>query len=261
MLRERNGRDVRFRPPLFDNTSDPEPADVVVVTVKAHATRHVAPALGTLLQHDGLAVTLQNGLGNAEIMARNLRDHRVVLGPCTYGAFLDEQGRVRLGGEGQLVLGAFSGSGNLEWLAELFRCAGFSVVSDKDPLTALWEKLVVNAGINPLTALARCTNGVLLEADGLRRLMYALISETVAVARSEGILIDEKSALDRCLTVCEKTSQNRSSMLQDVAAGRRTENESISGEILRRGEACGIPVPVTRTICRLLRGVDHVMGG
>lgn len=260
VLRER-GRDPQvFRPRLSSRAADMEPSDVVLVTVKAYGTAAVAPELPGLLREDGWAVTLQNGLGNAESLAKTVGDDRVALGPCTYGAWLDDEGVVHAAGEGDLILGPFRKGGDLKVLLPLFGEAGFNVSLRDDPFPALWEKLVINAGINPLTALVRRPNGDLPGSPDLREIMEALVLETVAVAQAKGIPLEAAVSWERCLAVCEKTASNRSSMLQDVEAGRCTENEAISGQVVRQARERGIPVPVTESIWRLLRGIDRFTG-
>lgn len=258
---QESGRDAQvFRPRLSSRAVDLEPSNVVLVTVKAYATASVAPELPGLLQEDGWAVTLQNGLGNAELLAEAVGQERVALGPCTYGAWLDDEGTVHAAGEGDLILGPFRKGGDMADLEVLFRKAGFNVSLRNDPFPALWEKLVINAGINPVTALVRRPNGDLAASPELREIMEALVLETVAVARSQGIPLKNDLSWERCLSVCEKTASNRSSMLQDVEAGRRTENEAISGQVVRRARKMGLSVPVTENIWRLLRGIDRFVG-
>lgn len=260
VLRERGGSPRVFRPRVSSCAAELEPSDVVLVTVKAYGTVSVAPELPGLLREGGWAVTMQNGLGSAELLAGAAGDERVVLGPCTYGAYLDGEGTVHAAGEGHLVLGPFRKGGNLLDLAGLFREAGFEVSLMDDPFPALWEKLVINAGINPLTALVRRPNGDLAANPDLRGIMRNLVAEAVSVARAQGIPLEEEHSWEACLSVCEKTSSNRSSMLQDVEAGRRTENEAISGQVVCRARGKGIPVPVTETVWHLLRGCDPFSG-
>lgn len=261
VLCEREGVPQLFRPRLSSRPEDLEPSDVVLVTVKAYATASVAPGLPGLLSECGRVVTLQNGLGNAELLAEAAGAGRVVLGPCTYGAWLDDEGTVHAAGEGELVLGSFSREGDLASLATLFREAEFNVSLRDDVFPALWEKLVINAGINPLTALVRCRNGDLVTTADLREIMRSLVREAVSVAQSQGISLDGACSWESCLAVCKRTASNRSSMLQDVEAGRCSENEAISGQVVRRARDKGLSVPVTETVWRLLRGVDLFSGG
>lgn len=258
VLRAQDGGLKTFHPFLSDREDQLMPSDLVLVTVKAYETCSVARQVSVLLKQEGWAVTLQNGLGNAETLARETGAARVALGPCTYGAFLDEDGVVHKAGEGDLSLGALVRGRDITTLAAPFQEAGFRVSLLKDPFPALWAKLVINAGINPLTALVRCLNGDLERSPDLKEAMRQLVLETVAVARAEGIPLEEVPSWERCLEVCRRTASNRSSMLQDVEAGRRTEIEAISGQVVCLGRKHSIPVPVTEAIWHLLRGVDSL---
>jgi 2-dehydropantoate 2-reductase len=218
----------------------------------------VAPFIPGLLEKSGWVLTLQNGLGNAEILAERVEKNSIVLGPCTYGARLDSQGTVCAAGDGELLLGPFRKERDLGPLEALFQHAGFRTLLREDPLPLLWEKLVYNAAINPLSALVRCSNGDLLASEDLRKIMENLVRETLEVARGEGVMLNQEECLEKCFSICRKTGSNRSSMLQDVEAGRPTENDAISGQVVLRGRRRGIPVPCTENLWGLLRGIDFL---
>ncbi len=255
-FRDFSGTTHTFHPRLSSSPDELAPASVVIVTVKAYATSSIASLVPRLLQKDGWAVTLQNGLGNAEILAKEYRADRIVLGPCTYGAWLDKEGTVHAGGEGELVLGPLRKGENLLFLQRLFEEVGFHTALREDPRFPLWEKLLLNASINPVSALTGCSNNHLLNSEDLQYLMRALLKEALEVARSEGVLLDFEGAWERCLEVCEKTRSNKSSMLQDLEAGRPTEIDAIGGEVVLRGSRAGVAVPFTESLWRLLRGRD-----
>ncbi|HPJ26391.1 MAG TPA: 2-dehydropantoate 2-reductase [Synergistaceae bacterium] len=258
-FRDSSGTTHTFRPPLASSPEELTPAPVVIVTTKAYATSSIAPLVPELLEKDGWMLTLQNGLGNAEIFAEHYRADRIALGPCTYGAWLDEEGIVHAGGEGELLLGPFQRGENLLFLQNLFEKAGFHARLREDPRPPLWEKLMLNASINPVSALARRSNEHLLISEDLQHLMKNLVKETAEVARSEGVPLDYDKCWEKCLEVCKKTKANKCSMLQDVEAGRRTEIDAISGQVVLRARKAGIPVPFTESLWRLLRGADSLL--
>jgi len=255
-FREASGERSVFFPPLASSPEELPPAPLVIVAVKAWSTSSVAPFMPGLLEKHGWVLTVQNGLGNAEILAEKVEERSIVLGPCTYGARLDSEGSVCAAGEGELLLGPFRKERDLAPLQALFEHAGFRTILREDPLPLLWEKLILNAAINPLSALARCSNGDLLASEDLRKIMEKLVWEALQVARGEGVALDHQECLEKCFSVCRKTGSNRNSMLQDVEAKRPTENDAISGQVVLRGRRRGIPVPCTEDIWHLLRGVD-----
>jgi len=230
-------------------------ARYALVLVKAWQTERTARALAECLAPDGLAVTLQNGLGNREQLVAALGEPRVVLGVTTVGATLLGPGEVRLGGEGTIMLEEHPA---LPPLVAMLRRVGFMVEIVPNAQPWLWRKLVINAAINPLTALLRVPNGALLASPAARELMGALAEETATVARALGHLLSEDaSPATWAEEVARRTAQNYSSMLQDVLRGAPTEIDAICGAIVRQGAALGIPTPFHTTMWRLVRALGE----
>jgi 2-dehydropantoate 2-reductase len=236
-------------------TADPADcagARLALVLVKSWQTERAARQLAECLAADGLALTLQNGLGNRESLAAALGAERVALGVTTTGATLVGPARVRPGGEGVVSLGEHA---RLEPLAAMLRRAGFVVDSVPQADDLLWGKLVINAAINPLTALLRCPNGELVERPSARELMAGAAREAAAVAEA----LDRRLAYDDAVSVSEdvarRTAVNHSSMFQDVQRGAPTEIDAICGAVVEAGERCGVPTPVNRTLWLLVGAV------
>ncbi len=230
-------------------------ARYALVLVKAWQTGRTARALAECLAPDGVAVTLQNGLGNREQLVAALGELRVVLGVTTLGATLLGPGEVCLGGEGMISLEDHPA---LPPLVAMLRRAGFMVESVPDAQPLLWRKLVINAAINPLTALLRVPNGALLESPAARELMGALAEETATVARAlSHLLSEDASPVTWVEEVARRTAQNYSSMLQDVLRGAPTEIDAICGAIARQGAALGIPTPFNTTMWHLVRALGE----
>ncbi len=223
-----------------------------LVLVKSWQTAGVARRLGKCLAADGLAVTLQNGLGNREALAARLGEERVALGVTTTGATLLGPGRVRPGGAGVISL---EDHPRLGTLPDILRRAGFEVEITANADSLVWGKLVINAAINPLTALLRVPNGELLERPAARTLMAALAEEAANVAAAQGILLDFPDPVAAAEQVARRTASNHSSMFQDVLRGAPTEIDAICGAIVRAGKATGIPTPVNRVLWQLVRAM------
>jgi 2-dehydropantoate 2-reductase len=225
-----------------------------LVLVKSWQTQRVADRLGRCLSAHGLALTLQNGLGNAEILEAALNPERVLLGVTTVAARLLEPGHVQCTGSGKVLLGAHP---NLGAVPELLQKAGFPVELVSDPVSLLWGKLVINAAINPLTALLRVTNGELLERPAARELLAQAACEAASVARMQGINLPYPDPVLAVEEVARNTSGNFSSMLQDVMRSTVTEIDAINGAIVRVGEQLGLPTPVNRMLWKLVTSLDH----
>lgn len=221
-----------------------------LVLVKSWQTAETALQLDECLAPKGLALTLQNGLGNYEALAQVLSAGRVSLGVTTLGANLRAPGQVRAGGSGPVLLGAHP---RLAPLVDMLQKAGFSIESVADTTALLWGKLVINAAINPATALLEVTNGELLRRAPARALLAAAAAEAAGVAAALGILLPYADAVQAAEDTARRTAANRSSMLQDVQRGAPTEIDAICGAIVQAAEQAGLPAPVNRTLWQLVK--------
>jgi len=228
--------------------------DLVIVLVKAWQTEAATRRAQSILAPTGLALTLQNGIGNYEVLCEVYGAERAAAGATTSGATLLAPGHIRLGGNGNLQLGDHP---RLAGAVSLFERAEFavSVAADRDAI--LWGKLVINAAINPLAALLRLPNGELARRPSARGLMQALAREGAQVAERAAIPLPYADASVRALKVAEATAHNRSSMLQDVERGRRTEIDAINGAIVTRAKDLGLTVPLNAAAWQLVRALQE----
>jgi 2-dehydropantoate 2-reductase len=224
-----------------------------IVLVKSWQTERAAAQLAELLARDGLALTLQNGLGNAETLAAAVGSKRVLQGVTTLGANLLAPGRVQAAGEGPITLGEHPRS---DEFAIPLQAAGFDVQTTASLAALVWGKLVINAAINPLTALLRVPNGELLERPTAGELMLAAAGEAAAVAVALGIRLPYDDPAATVETVARRTAANRSSMLQDVTRGAPTEIDAINGAVVRAGEQAGVETPVNRVLWQLVKALS-----
>ena len=242
---------------VVDDPGDLAPLRYALVLVKAWQTESAAQRLMDCLAQDGVALSLQNGLGNMETLGRSLGEARVAMGVTTYGATLLGPGQVRPGGDGTVELGKKPGLEELgDWLVE----AGFEVRLAEDVRALAWGKLAVNAGINPLTALLDVRNGWISQNPDARWLSEEAVREVQAVAQALGIQLPQSDPVAVTLEVAERTAQNRSSMLQDLARGAPTEIEAICGEVVGHGRRAGVPTPVNEFLWRLVRSKAQIGG-
>jgi 2-dehydropantoate 2-reductase len=251
-LIDANGAIRAYPVRVTSNPGDCRGAHFALVLVKAWQTERSAGQLADCLSRDGLALTLQNGLGNYETLIRRLGKPRVALGVTTTGATLLGPGLARLGGEGVVSIEKHP---RLTPLDDLLRSAGFKVQLVEDARSLAWGKLVINAAINPLTALLRVPNGQLLERPAARTVMASLAREVAMVAISQGVQLPFKDPVGAAEDVVRKTATNHSSMLQDVKRGAPTEIDSICGAVVREGQQSGVPTPVNWAVWNLIRAV------
>ena len=231
-------------------------ADVALVLVKSYQTERAAREIAMFLAADGLAVTLQNGLGNVELLAKFLGADRVTQGVTALGATMLEPGLVRFAGRGPTHMARSKVSSKiLSELVQGMNDSGLSSSLANDLDSLVWGKLAINAGINPLTALLRVPNGFLATNTPACELMCAAAEETAAVARALNIALPYPHASQRVIEVALATAENRSSMLQDVLRGSETEIDSISGAVAKYGSSSGVPTPVNDELCRLVHAL------
>jgi 2-dehydropantoate 2-reductase len=237
-------------------TADPAvvaEAGLVILLVKAYDTGPAVAAVAPYVQARAAVLTLQNGLGNYEVLSAYVPSGQVLAGSTTAGATLLGPGNIRIVSRGEIALGSPVGNRALasQAAATLAR-AGLYAVVEEDVLALLWRKVLANSAINPLTALTGRRNGELLEDQRLRRLLGAIAAETYAVGAAAGVDWGGIDPVGTVEDVCRRTAANRSSMLQDVEAGRRTEIEAINGCIAERARAIGIRAPGNEMLTALV---------
>jgi len=233
--------------------------DLVIVAVKSYDTPQAAKAAKSLCGKDGYVLSLQNGLGNLEILSEVLGQDRVLGGVTEQAAILKSPGVVIHTAEGITYIGSKQKKqpAVLRQVRELFNQCGIRTRLSKDINSVIWSKLVVNAGINALTALLKIKNGDILKFDSARNLMQMAVSEAERVAKRKRIKLVFDSAVDKTEAVCRATSDNISSMLQDVLQRKKTEVEYINGAIYRLGQNLNIPTPVNFMLFELVKTLEN----
>ena len=253
------GRETVMRIPI-GLAGDITARDLAIVTVKTYRTAAAALALPRLLAPGGIALTLQNGLGNLEEMAKVVGWEPLAAGVTYLGVIRRDEGVVVPAGQGPTFLGAPQGSRvtrpTLEEVAQRFGRAGLECGVRADIEALLCEKLQVNVAINPLTAILRVPNGMLLDLPEAWQVSLAAAREAAAVAQAAGFTLPEPLE-DRLRRVCTATAANRSSMLQDILAGRPTEIEALNGQVAARGAALSVPTPTNDLLTKLVRSLEQ----
>jgi len=229
--------------------------DLVIISTKAYETASAVRHLRRFW-HSSLFLTLQNGLRNTDIIAA--KADRVVAGTTSHGVTFVRDGIIRHAGLGDTYLGAFKNAtaSEVRDLCREFTACGFPAKFSDDIKRAMWMKAIVNAAINPLTAIARVENGRLLQIPQLHALMRLSCEEAVAVARAEGHKIGMEEALRTACRVAFRTAANRSSMLQDIDRGRRTEVSEISGVMVEIARRRGLRTPTVDTLRLAVRELE-----
>jgi 2-dehydropantoate 2-reductase len=251
---------------LVPASADPRQAlagtDLALVCVKAYHTQTVANTLAKHLPAQARALTLQNGAGNVETLVQALGERRVLGGITSEGATLLGTGRVRHAGQGQTHLGPSQGAADdfCRELAALFNRAGFACQVAEGVQNLIWTKLIINVGINALTAILGVPNGRLLELPASRELMARAVAEALAVGQALGVAFLHPDMQETVAEVAQRTAANISSMLQDTRAGRRTEVEFINGYVVAAGKALSLACPINQTLTSLVLAQEQNQG-
>jgi 2-dehydropantoate 2-reductase len=249
----------------IDRTSSPlrpneKPVDAAVVCVKTPGTLWAAEVAQRVLSREGVLLTIQNGLGNYETLAAAVGEARVAIGVIYVGARMDN-GTLWATGPGKVELGRPSGRGPrraLEALGARLAEGGMTVSVVEDAWASVWRKVAVNAGMNPTTALLGYTNDQLLADAAASRVVDGLAAEVARVASAAGVSLSEDEARRAWRDIAKLTGPNRSSMLQDVQAGRPTEIDAICGAVHREGERRGVAAPLNQAMTVLVGALAPV---
>lgn len=232
-------------------------ADLVIFFVKTYDTERAVSDSLVLEKEDTVFLTLQNGLGNEEVICKKIDRKKVMLGVTGQGATLLRPGHVRHAGWGKTFVGEPNHriTDRATRIAQMFCRAGIETEASPNIHDQVWGKLVVNAGINALTALTGFKNGQLLDYPEAARLMERLVFEAAQVARRKGVHLEE-DPIEKVRKAAEATRENRSSMGQDFDHRRRTEIEAINGAVVREAQPLGIPVPFNQAVTDLVKAIE-----
>jgi 2-dehydropantoate 2-reductase len=239
----------------IDASNEPEDADITIVAVKAYDTENAAKQLSTV--DCGVVCTIQNGIGNRERLSKYL--DKVLGGTTTYGANVIKPGVINFAGRGITYVGE---DGHISeealMIEEVLKSSGIECKAVSDISLKIWQKAVINAAINPLTAICQIRNGKIIEIPELWIIAEKIVEEGERVMSKLGMEVSNLSEIVR--EVALKTANNRSSMLQDIQRGKKTEIDYINGEIARKAEEVGVDATFNRILTLLVKGVEKANG-
>jgi 2-dehydropantoate 2-reductase len=232
--------------------------DTVIVCVKTHSLQRALDeimASGALNRNlmNADFMLLMNGMGNRDVF--KLPHHNVFEGITSIGVNFPDDGSIELKGKGKTVFEDGIGPEIKHFMKEMFEEKGFEIEFAKDFKNHQWNKLFVNSVINPITALTRKHNGIVL-SKYFEDTVEKIVEECVSVAAKEMCIANKDIVLDLVRSVASKTSMNTSSMLQDVQRGRKTEIDSINGHVIRLARKHGIKVPANETMYALVKSME-----
>jgi 2-dehydropantoate 2-reductase len=229
--------------------------DLVIVTVKAYDTRGALLSISPLLGKGSSVLVIQNGL-TVLTDVRKLHPGALIA-TASLGARYMGAGHVRLTGLGNIVLGNPDEADDpCASALESLRCSGIPYCRSPKMTEEVWKKAVINCCINPLTAITRRPNAVIIEDAGIKDMASLCFEEAFRVGVSTGHLVPDDLSFADVEKVARGTAENHSSMLQDVERGKRTEIDHINGEIVRIGSEAGLDVHTNNFLVRLVSAIS-----
>ena len=237
-------------------------ADLVLFSVKSTDTATVAQAIAPHLADHAIVLSLQNGVENAEILARHLRQ-TVVPAVVYVATATPEPGLVKHHGRGDLVIGALDVAAaqdkdvaDLAALKEAFDAAGVPVTISPNVVAELWSKLMVNCAYNAISGLAQAPYGAFTTVSSVRDLQHAVVAEVCAVASAAGIDLPLTESLVAMERIAGAMPAQLSSTAQDMARRKPSEIDHLNGFIVRRGREVGVPTPANLALYALVKLVE-----
>jgi len=256
-LRLTGEADVHTHPNATTDPADIPPCDFGILATKSLHTRGAIESMVGIFK-DGAVCTVQNGVGNEEIIAEFVP--RVIRGTTFPAGHIVEPGVVEQDTGGNTWIGPFepkpASMAEIETLAARLSECGIETLAMEDSRGAQWTKLIFNAATNPIGALTCLPHGVACDLPALRKVISALVAEGVAVADALGITLDSDpdALVDHAHKVAYK---HKASMFQDVLVKRATEVAALNGGIVKFGEETGVPTPLNQAIWALIEGLEH----
>ena len=234
---------------------------LLIIFTKGFHTKAAVESVGHLIGAGSIGLTLQNGLGNAEVLQQAFGTERTLLGMTDFPADMEEPGVVSSTSQGKVRLGSMGSASQAARIARLLDDAGLHAAVEEDIRVPVWEKVAFNAALNTLSAVTGMTVGQIGGDPHARNIVAAVLDECLAVARQQDISVSRQRIENTLANAFAHHARHKTSMLLDREAGRPTEVDSIGGAIVRLGREHGIGTPVLDTLCELVRSVTVPAAG
>jgi len=267
-----DGKENTYKVPVTTLNKKALQVDLVIIAVKSYDTEKVAQALENKVSDEAIVLSLQNGIGNIEALTEVLGADKVIGGVTSHGATLLATGAIRHAGTGDTVIGRWQTSkrkgakpkiarSRLTEITTIFKEAGFKSKVSDNIKELVWSKLIINVGINALTAITGLNNGRLVEIEPVKNVMHQAVLEAVKLTKRKRISLIYSDAINKVESVCRLTGNNVSSMLQDVNKKKLTEIDYINGAIVREARSLDIKVPVNEVLTNLVKTIEAAYHG
>ncbi|MDD5018201.1 MAG: ketopantoate reductase family protein [Eubacteriales bacterium] len=262
LVLEENGEKTVYYPKAVSAGKDIGVADLVIIFVKSINTAEALKENMELFGEDTVALSLQNGYGNAEDIIEHIKEENMLLGTTSHGGTVIGPGHILHAGRGKTHIGAYKPSEKnalmVETVVDAMNKAGFDAYAADDVLSMIWKKLMANILMNGITAILDVKNGFVAENENMRTFCRDIMREGWEVAKAEGFELDYDALVDEFIMKGPAAmKQNYSSMLQDTLKKRKTEVERINGAVSKLGKKYGIATPINDVVLRLINLIEE----
>lgn len=236
-----------------------EKPDLIIIFTKTIYSKSALDSAKHLIGENTYIMTLQNGLGNAELIEKYVPKNRIIVGMTNFPSDLVGPGKIRSHGKG-IVVAMSADKQDHQILREVeksFNSAGLNCEITPKAFIHIWEKVAFNAAINTLTAVTRLRIGDVSTTEQGYALAFEIAKEVINVANETGVKADIEAVNGNLEMAFEQHKNHMPSMMQDMIAKRQTEIDSINGAVINEAEVVGIDVPVTRVMYSLIKLIQQ----
>ncbi|MGL6105750.1 ketopantoate reductase family protein [Romboutsia sp.] len=261
LIIEEENKEKKFYPKATIDSSNLPTLDLIIIFVKSIHTSMAIKSHQNLINKNTLVLSLQNGYGNIEDLQTIVKKENIIAGTTSHGATVLNAGKIRHAGKGKTCIGAIESNSmdKVELIKNIMEECSIPTEISENILELIWSKLIINIGINPLTALLKVENGKLLNSNYTLNLMKKLVYEAIDVAKELNIYFDKETSLERVKNVAHLTANNKSSMLQDILNKRETEIDKINGAVVTIGKKNNISTPYNEMIVDLIKSTSQLI--
>ena len=247
-----------FRPKAVADCANVGAMDLVIVFVKSTQTLSALKRNHPLIGENTLLLSLQNGYGNADDMLTFVGKDRILVGTTSHGCLTKKAGHIHHTGKGATHLGALTeDQSKARMIADVLMQAGFETEVSGNVMELIWNKLFINIGINPITAILGQANICVAVNPLANQVAKRAVYEAVSIANADGMRFDPETVFENVCQVAAKTGKNHSSMFADVSNKRQTEILKINGAVVKKAEQLGQAAPYNAMLTDLILALEH----
>ncbi|MDD3706359.1 MAG: 2-dehydropantoate 2-reductase, partial [Clostridiaceae bacterium] len=257
-----NGEPYDFK--FLQPDSDAAPADLVLISVKYNNLSQAIDAIRKRIGPDTVIMSLMNGIDSEEIIGEAFGMEKLLYSSCVGIDAVREDNNIHYTSFGKLYFGERENqlhTERVERVKVLLDESGIPYHIPENMIKALWWKYMVNIGLNQISAVLGAPYGVFNTVQETSELADAAMKEVIDVSLKAGINLEEESIGEVHRLVDTLSADGKTSMLQDIEAGRKTEVEMFSGVLREMGKEYEVPTPVNDTLYRMIRTLEKMKGG